>query len=212
MGEENKLNKKDMLVMVANCSESDDTYKEYYADMETVLNQVADRPEGNLYVDVKEIFNSLESGTPITIDEIVEGNYQEVTAGNTYNYGANVNHDIQYYYFADMAKDIGYAIVKIHRMGDIRANYTDLFVVSYESASDYWFLEDIRREENVSFEIDGLNVFVEISSLRDTITAYIEGVEDEIDDIVATLHDKESVMEDVRDALIENGVIKDGNE
>ena len=48
--------------------------------------------------------------------------------------------------------------------------------------------------------------------MRDTITAYIEGVEDEIDDIVATLHDKESVMEDVRDALIENGVIKDGNE
>lgn len=55
---------------------------------------------------------------------------------NTYNWNANIDHDI------DVAKveidGYTYMAIMVHRYGDIRANYTDRFLVRFDNEYD-WF-------------------------------------------------------------------------
>ena len=55
---------------------------------------------------------------------------------NTYNWNANIDHDID---VAEMyLNGYTYMAIMVHRYGDIRANYTDRFVVRFDNKYD-WF-------------------------------------------------------------------------
>ena len=55
---------------------------------------------------------------------------------NTYNWNANIDHDID---VAEVELDgYTYMAIMVHRYGDIRANYTDRFVVRFDNEYD-WF-------------------------------------------------------------------------
>ena len=55
---------------------------------------------------------------------------------NTYNWNANIDHDID---VAEMyLNGYTYMAIMVHRYGDIRANYTDRFVVRFDNEYD-WF-------------------------------------------------------------------------
>lgn len=58
---------------------------------------------------------------------------------NTYNWNANISHDI------DVAEleicGYTYMAIMVHRYGDARANYTDRFVVRFEDVEEILYLE-----------------------------------------------------------------------
>ena len=55
---------------------------------------------------------------------------------NTYNWNANIDHDID---VAEMyLNGYTYMAIMVHRYGDIRANYTDRFLVRFDNKYD-WF-------------------------------------------------------------------------
>ena len=58
---------------------------------------------------------------------------------NTYNWNANISHDI------DVAEleicGYTYMAIMVHRYGDVRGNYTDRFIVKFDDICDFYELE-----------------------------------------------------------------------
>ena len=62
---------------------------------------------------------------------------------NTYNWNANIDHDID---VAEVELDgYTYMAIMVHRYGDIRANYTDRFVVKFDDCYEWSELESIMQ-------------------------------------------------------------------
>lgn len=74
--------------------------------------------------------------TEKSIDWIVENANRR---WNTYNWNANIDHDID---AAEVEIDgYTYMAIMVHRYGDIRANYTDRFVVRFDNEYEWFELE-----------------------------------------------------------------------
>ena len=73
---------------------------------------------------------------------------------NTYNWNANIDHDI------DVAQlticECTYMAIMVHRYGDVRGNYTDRFLVKFDNEDEIFYLESrmqyktFRYDESIS--------------------------------------------------------------
>ena len=62
---------------------------------------------------------------------------------NTYNWNANIDHDID---VAEVELDgYTYMAIMVHRYGDVRANYTDRFLVKFDDCYEWSELESIMQ-------------------------------------------------------------------
>ena len=97
--------------------------------------------------------------TEKSIDSIVE---DATNRWNTYNWCANIDHNI------DVAEleinDYTYMAIMVHRYGDVRANYTDRFLVRFDNGDEIFYLESRMQYKDVA---DGrytcdINIFSEL--------------------------------------------------
>ena len=66
---------------------------------------------------------------------------------NTYNWNANIDHDID---VAEMhLNGYTYMAIMVHRYGDVRANYTDRFVVRFYDSYEWSELESIMQYKTI---------------------------------------------------------------
>ena len=66
---------------------------------------------------------------------------------NTYNWNANINHDID---VAELDIDgYTYMAIMVHRYGDVRANYTDRFLVRFYDSCEWCELESIMQYKTI---------------------------------------------------------------
>ena len=81
---------------------------------------------------------------------------------NTYNWNANISHDI------DVAElelcGYTYMAIMVHRYGDVRANYTDRFLVRFDNEDEIFYLESLTQHKDIA---DGrytcdINIFSEM--------------------------------------------------
>ena len=80
---------------------------------------------------------------------------------NTYNWNANIDHDID---VAEMSLNgYTYMAIMVHRYGDIRVNYTDRFVVRFDNKYD-WFEFNSRMQYK---EIAGGRYYVDIDIMTE---------------------------------------------
>lgn len=76
---------------------------------------------------------------------------------NTYNWNANIDHNID---VAEMEiNGYTYMAIMVHRYGDVRANYTDRFLVRFDSEYEWFELESRMQykticDEKYSIDID----------------------------------------------------------
>ena len=67
---------------------------------------------------------------------------------NTYNWNANISHDI------DVAEleicGYTYMAIMVHRFGDIRGNYTDRFVIKFDNIDDIYYLESRTQHKDIN--------------------------------------------------------------
>ena len=74
--------------------------------------------------------------TEKSIDWIVENANRR---WNTYNWNANIDHDLD---VAELELDgYTYMAIMVHRYGDVRANYTDRFLVRFDDCYEWSELE-----------------------------------------------------------------------
>ena len=86
---------------------------------------------------------------------------------NTYNCNANIDHNI------DVAQlticECTYMAIMVHRYGDVRGNYTDRFLVSFNSEDEIFYLESRMQYKDI---LDGrytcdIDIFSEVYNVWD---------------------------------------------
>lgn len=101
--------------------------------------------------------------TEESIDWIVENANRH---WNTYNWNANIDHDID---VAEVEIDgYTYMAIMVHRYGDIRANYTDRFLVRFDNCYEWSELEPIMQYKTIC---DG-RYFIGINIMSETYTVW----------------------------------------
>ena len=66
---------------------------------------------------------------------------------NTYNWNANIDHHID---VAEVELDgYTYMAIMVHRWGDVRANYTDRFLVRFDDCYEWSELESIMQYKTI---------------------------------------------------------------
>lgn len=66
---------------------------------------------------------------------------------NTYNWNANIDHNID---VAEMEiNGYSYMAIMVHRYGDVRGNYTDRFLVSFDSEDEIFYLESRMQYKDI---------------------------------------------------------------
>ncbi len=85
---------------------------------------------------------------------------------NTYNWNANIDHDI------DVAEvhlnGYTYMAIMVHRYGDVRANYTDRFLVRFYDSYEWSELESIMQYKTIC---DG-RYFIDINIMSETYNVW----------------------------------------
>lgn len=97
------------------------------------------------------------------IDWIVENTDRR---WNTYNWNANIDHHID---VAELEFDgYTYMAIMVHRYGDVRANYTDRFLVRFYDSYEWSELESIMQYKTIC---DG-RYFIDINIMSETYTVW----------------------------------------
>ena len=117
---------------------------------------------------------------------------------NTYNYNANIDHDIDYRIVESEHDGIWFAFM-VHRYGDVRGNYTDWAVCKFDSIYDFWELESIYQYKNFSdgekFEryTADINIFDECYNVYDNDLGKDIGYfyEIEVSEVLEHIHELE---------------------
>lgn len=92
---------------------------------------------------------------------------------NTYNWNANIDHDID---VAELELDgYTYMAIMVHKWGDVRANYTDRFLVRFDDCYEWSELESIMQYKAIC---DG-RYCVDINIMSETYTVWDN--EEEVD-------------------------------
>ena len=63
---------------------------------------------------------------------------KEVAAGNSYNWNAPIDHHFNYYIYHDQLNDRYLVKFSVHKYGDVRANYTDSVLYSFEHIDNFF--------------------------------------------------------------------------
>lgn len=83
-------------------------------------------------------------------DGAIDGILENATSHwNTYNFNANISHDIdvaEYYYLDECV----YVAIMVHRHGDVRGNYTDRFVVKFDDICYFYELESRTQYKDIN--------------------------------------------------------------
>lgn len=115
--------------------------------------------------------------------ELIEEN--ATNAWNTYNWCANISHDID---VAELEFDNHvYMAIMVHRFGDVRGNYTDRFVVKFDNIDDIYYLENRTQYKDINdrYTCD-IDIFTEWYNVwdNDNQTSVGEFYDIEVDDLL----------------------------
>ena len=120
--------------------------------------------------------------TEKSIDWIVE---HATHRWNTYNWNANIDHHID---VAELEIDgYTYMAIMVHRYGDVRANYTDRFVVRFDDVEEILYLESRLQFKDINdrYTCD-IDIFSECYNVwdNDNQTSVGEFYEIEVSDLL----------------------------
>jgi hypothetical protein len=124
--------------------------------------------------------------------------FKYFSAGNSYNWSGNIDHNFNYTVIQYQEED--FIIFKVHRYGDVRANYTVEAVLKMTLDQFYEVLRE-RTDVYGSIQVDGMTYQL-------TITATYEGIEvyNPTTEETFTIYEpatKEDIEEGIREAVKE---------
>lgn len=91
----------------------------------------------------------------------------KVKGDNTYNWGANISNDLNMNYLEYDNEEV-VMLIMVHLYGDIRAGYSDYFVVKFDSMYEFYELESATQIKTVDENmVADLNAFSETYNVYD---------------------------------------------
>lgn len=186
----------------------------------------------SLLVDVKNLLDNMKDREihPSTVVEIIndDDEYEEISfqtwlydysgleylrGDNSYNWSSPLSHDINFELWGTTETDELYVVVRVHRMGDIRGNYTDEIILQYSSYDDFLYsnIEDTDKFVCVDFNHNEKNYSADIvvNWYRDTVDVRI--MDSDSDEEILDLYDlyihsenKDELISEMKKLLDEN--------
>ena len=156
---------------------------------------------------IQDVYNEeIEDYEEIEIDSIeeyldnLEINFglREIQCNNTYNWLAPINHDINFDIYESL--DGYYMVLKVHRYGDVRGNYTDEVLIKFDGE---WELQEKFYENEYAFKV----VEVEVNGKKYDVNVNLWSDEKEVYDkdgsfVCSTYeNDEESIIEDLKEKI-----------
>lgn len=100
-----------------------------------------------------------ESEILFDLDTLLE-NTEEVSHNNSYNWGSNIDHDVDYKILK--GKYSYYLLLAVHRYGDVRGNYTNYGLFTFDN--EYDILEVLSENTMVDVEVKVDEEYYRVSS------------------------------------------------
>lgn len=110
---------------------------------------------------------------------------KEVAVSNSYNWNSPVDHHFNYYIYEDQINNRYIIKFSVHRYGDIRANYTDSVLYSFDHIDDFF-----ATVAQAGYYKKLGNYYLEACPLREGWRLYTEE-----GDEVAELYDEQDILE-----------------
>lgn len=160
--------------------------------------------DGEKYYDIELVEEIvLEADDPEEYLEKLEEIYyiEEMQCGNTFNGSSPLNHHINFTFYENKDIDAYYVLIRCHRYGDVRGNYTDYALLEARDMESIYNIFDYSKSITFEMEIDDeeVEVVCQIFTSNDTMNINIQSLDinhetysrDSIDEV------KEYIMEEV---------------
>ena len=142
---------------------------------------------GNTYIDVLDVLEALRPYEHIMeVDEVDEegefvgvkefedidayldwmeevNDLREEEATNTYNWSSNVSNHINYHIYVD-DMDYAYLVLKVHRYGDVRCNYTNEAICRFDTIDDLYGVLDVEKSNIIEVNGEEYTYYVRLLS------------------------------------------------
>jgi hypothetical protein len=103
-----------------------------------------------------------------------DSNRDYVEAKNSYNWNGNVDHDLQWYVVEVNKRK--YMILSFHRYGDVRCNYTNEVVLSYDDIdADDFYNAIFESDKHDTLEVDGVAYNFQVSAVNEGVEVFQDG-------------------------------------
>lgn len=114
------------------------------------------------------------------MEQLTDTDMEDFNGGNTYNYNGRILHDLDYRYVD--TKDNGFYIaIQVHRLGDIRANYTEFALFKFDYYESFWETTDDICRENFSSVLkhNGKHYYCDISVFDESVRIWCEETQED---------------------------------
>lgn len=132
----------------------------------------------------KEYFEKYEqkfgNGVLQYMEKLTDTDMENFSGGNTYNYNGRIIHDLDYRYVEDRKNDF-YIAIQVHRLGDIRGNYTEFALFKFDYFESFFeVVDDICRENFSSvLEHNGKHYYCDISAFDESVRVWCEETQED---------------------------------
>ena len=135
--------------------------------------------------------------------------YEEVKSDNSYNWGSPLSNDIDFTIYHNITFDEYYVVMRIHRYGDVRCNYTDGFILKYDHEETFYeSLYDCNKYWSYT-DKDGVIWYCDINIFSDTFYISVENSFNYEDDYTCDIETYEDFIEYVNTRIREFKGIKE---
>lgn len=187
--------------------------------------------EYSLLIDVNEFLDVLKPNEvkpyevveiPTDDDEIEEITFQDwlyeysdldrLHCSNSYNWTSPLSHDINYEVYGYDENSTVFIVIRVHKFGDIRGNYTDEIIVKYDSYESFLYhtMDYTRKHVGVSFDYNNetYNATIVVDWYSDSVDVIVndENFDDvlDIDGVYLQGENKQELIEELQQLMIEN--------
>ena len=182
--------------------------------------------EYSLLVDVKNLLDNMKANE-IDPTETVEidgeeipfqtwlyeySNMENLKADNSYNWCSPLSHDINFEVWGYSETEEIFVVVRVHRTGDIRGNYTDEIILKYDNYDDFMYsnMENVSKFVGFEFDYEGekyiadivIEWFKECQDVRIMDENYNEILD--LYDVYLDADNKDELIEKMKELLAEN--------
>ena len=125
-----------------------------------------------------------------------ESTLEVIKGYNTYNWNGNIDHNINFNHIKYNEED--FIMLKIHRYGDVRSNYTVEAIVKMNLDE---FLDMIMEKLSVydSIKVDGIDYQVDITAMNEAIEVYNSLNHESFE--IYTIPEEEDMIEAIKERL-----------
>lgn len=147
----------------------------YYVDTKILLDNLRQYEVDIPKEQYRENEHLFDNGVLQYMAILTDTEIKDFKGGNTYNYNGRIIHDLDYRYVE--TKDKGFYIaIRVHRLGDIRANYTEYALFKFDSFEDFFETIDEICIENFSscFKYNGKHYYYDIFIFDESLRVWCE--------------------------------------